>query len=90
MEQMPLEPLNLETKEKLLLKPILNAKDIATLTSFSRAVCYRIMTECREKWDGRVGCRTDVVTTKSVLKLLGSTIEEEMRLIGIAKGFIKI
>lgn len=80
--------LTLEVKESLLTKPCLRAKDIELLTGYSKSACYQLMNDCRENFNGKAGIRTDAITTKSLCLALGTTLEEQMRLIGIAKGYI--
>lgn len=82
--------LTLEEKEQLLLKPCLTAKEVQLYTGFSRSVVYRLMCECRKNFNGTAGIRTDAITTKSLCLALGTTIEDEMRLLGIAKGYIHL
>lgn len=80
--------LTIEEKEKILLKPCLRVKDIELLTGYSKSACYQLMSECRANYNGKAGIRTDAITTKSFCLALGTSVEEQMRLIGIAKGFI--
>ena len=86
--QAPEIPLTIELKEKILLKPCVRVNDIMAISGYSQRMCYHLMKECREHFNGRAGIRTDAITTKSLCLALGTTIEEEMRLIGIAKGYI--
>ena len=82
--------LTLELKEKILLKPCIRLQDIMLLTGFGKSTCYNLMTECKKFYGGKAGLRTDAITPKSLCLALGTTIEEEMRLIGIAKGYIVV
>lgn len=82
--------LSIETKEQLLSRPCLRAKDIMQLTGYGKSMCYELMQECRKNFNGKAGIRTDAITTRSLCLALGTTLEEEMRLIGIAKGYINI
>lgn len=83
----PKEDLTIETKEKILLKPCIRVNDIETLTGYSRCKCYELMRICKNNFNGQAGIRTDAITPKSLCKALGTSIEEELRLIGIAKGY---
>lgn len=80
--------MTLEEKEKVLSKPCIRVNDIVALTGYSKRMCYRLMQECRANFKGRAGIRTDAITPRSLCLALGTTIEEEMKLIGIAKGYI--
>lgn len=84
------QELTIETKEKVLLKPCIRVKDVMLLTGLSERVSYYLMADCKNNFNGRAGIRTDAITPKSLCLALGTTIEDEMRLIGIAKGYIKI
>lgn len=78
--------LTIEKKEKTLLKLGLRVDDIMLFTGYSKKKCYQIMQLCRNEFNGRAGCMSDMITPKSLCLALGSTIEDEMRYIAIAKG----
>ncbi len=82
--------LTIEKKEQLLSKPCIRVEDVMVLTGYGRSMCYQLMNECRQNFNGRAGIRTDAITPKSLCLALGTTIEAEMRLIGIAKGYIQL
>lgn len=80
--------LTIEVKEKVLSKLGLRVDDVELLTGYSKKKCYRIMQMCRDDFNGRAGSMSDMITPKSLCICLGTTIEEEMKNIGIAKGYI--
>ena len=80
--------LTIETKEQILTRPCIRVDDVELLTGYSKRMCYNLMKVCREQFNGTAGIRTDAIKPESLCKALGTTIEEEMRLIGIAKGYI--
>lgn len=82
--------LTIELKEQILSKPCIRVDEIMLLTGYSDRMCYKLMDECRRNFNGRAGIRTDAITPTSLCKALGTTIEEQMRLIGIAKGYIQV
>lgn len=77
--------LTIEVKEKTLLKLGLRVADVMMFTGYSKKKCYRIMQLCRDEFNGRAGCMSDMITPKSLCLALGTTIEDEMRYIAIAK-----
>lgn len=80
--------LNIDIKEKVLSKLGLRVDDVVLFTGYSKKKCYRIMQLCRDEFNGRAGAMSDMITPKSLCLALGTTIEDEMRYIGIAKGYI--
>lgn len=80
--------LTIESKEQILLKPCIRVDDVILLTGYSKSNCYNLMQECRKNYKGQAGIRTDAITPRSLCLALGTTIEEELKLIGIAKGYI--
>lgn len=80
--------LTIEVKEKVLSKLGLRVDDVELLTGYSKKKCYRIMKMCRDDFNGKAGAMSDMITPKSLCICLGTTIEEEMKNIGIAKGYI--
>ena len=80
--------LTIEVKEKVLSKLGLRVDDVVLFTGYSKKKCYRIMQMCRNEFNGKAGCMSDMITPESLCKCFGTTIEEQMRLIGIAKGNI--
>ena len=80
--------LTIEVKEKVLSKLGLRVDDVELLTGYSKKKCYRIMQMCRDDFNGRAGAMSDMITPRSLCLVLGTTIEEEMKNIGIAKGYI--
>ena len=88
MKQETIEKLTLELKEELLLKPVLKAKEVQLLTGFALPKCYTIMDICRKKYGGKLIGSSSVIRTKSLMLYLDTTLEDELRLIGIAKGYI--
>ena len=79
--------LTIEVKEKVLSKLGLRVDDVVLLTGYSKKKCYRIMKMCREEFNGRAGAMSDMITPFSLCLALGTTLEDEMRYIGIAKGY---
>lgn len=80
--------LTIELKEQILSKPCIRINEVMLLTGYSKSNCYVFMQECRKNFKGQAGIRTDAITPRSLCLALGTTIEEEMKLIGIAKGYI--
>lgn len=81
-----MQELTVDVKEKILSKLGLRVDDVVLLTGYSKKKCYEIMQICRNEFNGRAGCMTDMITPRSLCLVLGTTIEDEMRYIGIAKG----
>lgn len=81
-----MELLTIETKENLLLKPCLRVDEIMILVGCGRSKAYQLMKLCKTKYNGRVGIRTDAVSTRAVCLMLGTTLEKELELLAIAKG----
>lgn len=81
------QELNIETKEKLLSRLGLRVNDVVLLTGYSKKKCYKIMQLCREEFHGKAGVMSDMITPRSLCLALGTTIEEEMKNIRIAKGY---
>jgi hypothetical protein len=63
-----------------------SAKDVKALLNCGRTWATKIMNECRLKYGGAVMGR-NVITSKSFWLREGTTIEEELRLLSIAKGY---
>lgn len=82
--------LTIETKEQLLLKQGLRVNDVMLLTGYSKPKSYKIMKLCRDEFNGKAGILTDAITPKSLCIALGTTLEDELKLIGVAKGIIKL
>lgn len=85
---------NLETRLRLLQKPVWNFKDIMVYTNYKQSNACRIKTEAIKKCNGKVPFNTNVVKTSSVLKLLyGTTREEEIetlcKFVPLYKGLTK-
>lgn len=81
-----MQNLTIEIKEKVLSKLGLRVDDVVLLTGYSKKKCYRIMQMCRDNFNGKAGAMSDMITPRSLCLALGTTIENEMRYIGIAKG----
>jgi len=77
--------LSIEEKEKILTNPV-SVDGVMSLTGYSRKKCYQIMDICRKEYSGRAGRLTDRITPESICLYIGTTLENEMRYIGIAKG----
>lgn len=80
--------MTIEEKENYLLLSTYSAKDIMALTKTSRSNASIIMNECKNFFDGAVKYRDTVITARSFWQREGTTIEEQFRLLGIAKGYI--
>ena len=80
--------LTIEVKEKVRSKLGLRVDDVELLTGYSKKKCYRIMKMCRDDFNGKAGAMSDMITPRSLCLVLGTTIEAEMKNIGIAKGYI--
>lgn len=81
--------MTLEEKEKYLLKASYNREDIRQLTGFANTMISNVMNFCREKFNGSVPYRSNVITARSFWLWNGTSIEEEYRLLGVAKGYVK-
>lgn len=55
------------------------------LTGCKKTWATKIMNDCRSKFGGSIVGRPNVITSKSFWKREGTTIEEELRLLSIAK-----
>lgn len=82
--------MTIEEKEKYLLKSNYSAKDVMALTGVQKSRASVIMNECRTIYNGSIKYRPSVITSKSFWLREGTTIEEQYRLLGIAKGYIPI
>lgn len=87
--QKNLTNLTIELKEHILSKPCIRIDEVMLLTGYSKSNCYSLMKECKKNYKGQTGIRTDSISPKSLCLALGTTIEEQMKLIGIAKGYIQ-
>jgi len=76
----------IEQLEPYLLKVNYTGEDVRALKGIKKSMANRIMKECREKHSGAVLGRPYVITAKSYWKREGTTIEEQLRLLAIAKG----
>ena len=81
--------MTLEEKERFLLKSTYSANDVKFLTNLAKSRVSVIMNICREKYGGTVPYRANVITAKSFWLYEGTTIDEEYRLLGIAKGYVR-
>ncbi len=79
--------MTIEEKEKYLMKASFNAKDIAELTGLKGTRVTVIMKECKLNFGGLIKNRPNAIKASSFWKWTGSSIEEEYRLLGIAKGY---
>ncbi len=83
--------MTVEEKETLLLKANYTAKDVMFLANVAHTQATKIMNECRVKYGGAVAGRMNVIKAKSFWEREGTTIEEELRLLSIAKyGYQKL
>lgn len=73
--------LTFEEKEKMLSQICLRCDDIMKLTGFCKSKVYAIMKECRNDFNGKAGIRTDAITTTSLFKYFGTSLEEEIALV---------
>lgn len=80
--------MTIEEKEYYLLKTNYTAKDVKALLECGSTWASKIMNDCRKKHNGAVLGR-NVITAKSFWLSQGTTIEEELRLLSIAKGYGK-
>ena len=77
--------MTIEEKESLLTRTCIRVEEVMALTGFSKSFCYQIMRECRSKFNGQAGIRTDAILTKSLFQYLGTSIEEEIAMVINAK-----
>lgn len=76
-------------KEEILSRPIVTCKEVMLFTGWRKSRVYEFMKACKENYEGTVPFRRDAITTRSMCLALGTTLEEQIRQIGIAKGYIK-
>lgn len=81
--------LTIEEKEKYLLMSSYSARDVMELTGVQKSRATKIMTECREKFNGSIKYRPNAITSESFWQREGTSMERQMYLLGIAKGNIK-
>lgn len=81
--------LTIEEKEKYLLMASYTAKDIMDLKGVQKSRASKIMAECRERYGGTIKFRPNACTSKSFWLREGTTLEEEYRLLGISKGYVR-
>lgn len=79
--------MTLEEKEQLLLKSTYNIHDIIKLSNCSRNKAKEIMMICKYKFNGEVKFRPNVITSSSYWKYEGSSVEDQYKLLGFAKGY---
>lgn len=82
--------MTVEDKEKFLMMVSYSAKDVMILTGYAKSKVTIIMNECKLMFGGIIRHRPNAITSKSFWLWNGSSIEEEYRLLGIAKGYNKI
>jgi hypothetical protein len=80
--------MTIEEKEKFLLMSNYSAKHIMKILECGRTTASKIMNECRSRYNGSVIGR-NVITAKSFWQREGTTIEEELRLLSVAKQYAK-
>lgn len=78
--------LTIENKEQILSKLAIRLDDVILFTGYSKRKCQDLMQYCRDKLGGRAGYLTDAITPKSLCEALGTTLEDELKIIYIAKG----
>ncbi|MCK9236392.1 MAG: hypothetical protein M0Q41_13395 [Bacteroidales bacterium] len=78
--------MKVEQLEPYLLKVNYSGQDIQELAGVKRTHATKIMSICRSKYNGAVIGRPYVVTAKSYWLYEGTTLEEQLRLLAIAKG----
>lgn len=76
-------------KEEILSRPIVSCKDVMLFTGWKKSRVYEFMKDCKDKYGGTVPYRKDAITTQSMCIALGTTLEEQLKQIGIAKGYIR-
>lgn len=81
--------MTLEEKEYYLMLPAYRVDDIHKMLGGSYDLAKRVKRVCVKEFDGKIEGRPLCVTAKSFWLYMGSSLEEELRLIGIAKGYGK-
>lgn len=76
-------------KEQYLLMASYTARDIMAIKGIQKTRASIITRECREKYGGFIKNRPNACTSESFWLREGTTLEREMYLLGVAKGFIK-
>ena len=80
--------MTIEEKEKYLLMASYSARDVMELKGVQQTRASVIMKECRDYYGGTIKYRPNAITAESFWKREGTTLEEQYRLLGIAKGYI--
>ena len=78
--------MTIEEKEKILTKAGIGIDEIQKFVPCGRTKAYQIRKICIDEFNGRAGVATDRITPKSLCLALGTTIEEELRIIYHAKA----
>ena len=83
------DPLTLEEKEHYLTKTVFSREDVKRLTGYrSNSKAYQVMEYCRTELGGHIGGirGRHFIRASSLWAYLGTTQEEELRLLSIVKG----
>lgn len=90
MREETLEQLNpgltFEKKERLLLKLCLKSTDVSELTGLSLKRSRELMDICKSQFKGQCGIRVSEITPRSLCEALGTSLEEELKMIAIARN----
>ncbi len=78
--------MTIEEKENYLTKASYSAKDIMALLGCGRTWATKVMNECKTKYSGAIAGR-NVIKSQSFWLREGTTIEEQLRLLSIAKNY---
>lgn len=73
--------MTIKERKELLSKPNWTYKDVMAYTGFKKSKCFEIMSECKEKLNGKVLFNDHAVKRNSVLAWLGTSIEQECYII---------
>lgn len=81
--------MTIEEKEYYLTKVNYSAKDVMAILGIHKTQATKVIKECKIKFGGAVLGRTNFIKAESFWKREGTTIEEELRKLGCAKGYVK-
>lgn len=79
--------MTIEEKEKYLLMASYTAREIMELTGLKRASASAIMNECKIKYGVAIKYRPNSITAESFWLREGTTLEKQLKFLGIAKGY---
>lgn len=81
--------MTLEEKEFYLTKVNYSAKDVMFMLGCQKTWATKVIKECKEKYNGTVVGRPILIKAESFWAYLGTTMENELRKLGCAKGYVK-